>query len=264
MLCRCVCCCILLFLPALVYGDEQLVISSATYDPTSNAITIKGRSFGLNPIVTFNLVQIQTGDVSPCEASSPETCLIVKLPTPAPGPGSYMLRVIRTNPAGHPKNGQTDFDVFDITLGKVGPQGPPGNSLQCVDANNRIIGNYMDHSTIWSSAGGVIYFMVVNQENLHGSLLWYESADCSGQPYYSIFSPPYSIPFAAVGPPGFSVFVPDEAFSAQDIQTRSYWDQNGLPNQNRCLNWSGNVRAIRAKSLIKLNVTPPFKARQVP
>jgi TonB family protein len=140
MLRQCLCCLACIFLlPGLASGDVLLVISSAAYNATANTITINGRNFGKIPIVTFDHSQVDARNVSDCNPSSPVTCIKAILPSPAPSPGSYQIRV--TN-----KQAPLLFDLFKVTIGTIGPRGDtraagPGydNVNRFVDCGSRTI-----------------------------------------------------------------------------------------------------------------------------
>ena len=118
--------------PMLAFGDDQLIISSATYHPLDKTIVINGKNFGdYPPIVIFDMATLPSQDVSVCDSMSWGTCVAAKL-ADQPSSGSYLLRIIRTDKTGKPRLGQPDFDVFDVAVGSGGSgelpglTGPPG------------------------------------------------------------------------------------------------------------------------------------------
>lgn len=94
-------------------GPTRLVIVSARVDVTAGTLTIDGHDFDDGQLtVTLNGMPLVVMSVTASE-------IVSTLPAGL-DPGTYLLTV-SVGPA------VTQFDSFNVTLGAVGPQGPPGS-----------------------------------------------------------------------------------------------------------------------------------------
>lgn len=98
-------------------SDGDPVILNAVADLAHSQLVINGRGFNGHGALHVML----NGAALPI-VSSTSRRIVATLPAVVE-PGSYLLNVGR----GHEHRGQDDdFDAFEITIGAVGPQGPPG------------------------------------------------------------------------------------------------------------------------------------------
>jgi hypothetical protein len=89
-----------------------LVITSATYDPVNQQLTIHGRSFGTaTPSVWFEFEPLTVLNATP-------TTIVAALPPPSPG-GTFLVTISRGG-------GLLDTSVFLVAIGTEGPRGPEG------------------------------------------------------------------------------------------------------------------------------------------
>jgi hypothetical protein len=105
--------------PTPAAAAAPLVIDRATVEALTNIVTVSGSDFGVSPRVTLN------GAPVALLPGATDSSLRFVLPMGLP-PGSYQLVVQQTNKDGKPKHGQNDQAAFELTIGAVGPQGPPG------------------------------------------------------------------------------------------------------------------------------------------
>jgi hypothetical protein len=101
---------LLSFSPAFA---QQLVIKSAIPDHSAGTLFISGENFGSAPVVEIN------GLDSPILSASPQLLLVQVPESVVAQPGSYLLTVIRGKRA-------IERDVFNFTIGAVGPKGEQG------------------------------------------------------------------------------------------------------------------------------------------
>jgi cysteine-rich repeat protein len=94
--------------------DRQLVVTSVFADTDAEQLTIYGRHLAGHraPRVSLAGVELEVLSFDPFE-------LLTSLP-PAIAPGSHLLKVQRRG------RGERGLDLFEVTLGAVGPEGEPG------------------------------------------------------------------------------------------------------------------------------------------
>ena len=88
------------------------VISTASADPGSGILTLRGENFGDKPFVQMAQEELEL-------VSASDRLIEAKLKTIAPG--TYSI-VVRRDPKTQPNHVAT----IDVTIGAVGAQGPPG------------------------------------------------------------------------------------------------------------------------------------------
>jgi hypothetical protein len=92
---------------------QQLVIRSAVPDSNAGTLFIAGQNFGSDPSVEIDGTQVQI------LSSSPELLMVEVPASVLVQPGSFLLTVARGKKT-------TERDVFNFTIGAVGPMGEQG------------------------------------------------------------------------------------------------------------------------------------------
>ncbi len=121
--------------PSDGYGDKQLVIVSAEVmdnGRTPFVLQIRGRYFGpYKPIVLWESVPVAVTEFRTLKDDW--QIITIQLPTDRSGgtnpvSGSHLLRVMRASKQGRAMEDRESSDVFYVTIGAVGPQGPKGDA----------------------------------------------------------------------------------------------------------------------------------------
>src|SRR5260221_9386131 len=96
--------------PLAADNANSIVITSASYNPTTQMLAIEGNNFTLGTSVWIERAPLTV-------ISASQKWIEASLPTPAPG--TYLLTVSKGNSAG-------DTASFVIAIGNTGPTGPTG------------------------------------------------------------------------------------------------------------------------------------------
>ena len=96
--------------PLAADNAKSIVITSASYNPTTQILAIEGNNFTLGTSVWIERTPLTVMNATP-------SWMQASLPTPPPG--TYLLTVSKGSAAG-------DTASFVIAIGNAGPAGPTG------------------------------------------------------------------------------------------------------------------------------------------
>lgn len=157
--------------------------------------------------------------------------------------------------------------------GPAGPAGTGGPAWKLLDSNGQEVGRAASDyfgaflTVVFEHAGRPFFLVLFDKNHLGGPLFgYYSTPDCSGTPYYEFGTnsdPKDFLPITtSIGPPGRTVYVPDEAATPVQVEFQSYYDS--ASEQCRPNVFSGTV-ARPFVPLVDLDTyfTPPYHVEMV-
>jgi hypothetical protein len=150
-----------------------------------------------------------------------------------------------------PANGQNAAEVVDANDQVVGVVIGSTSSIDALDTSNRV--------AMLGRAGGRSFTLIAESSHLEGAQVFFESSDCSGQPYQYVSSS--LSPVGSFIPPGANVYVPEVNATPQSIEARSA-RADIFPFFQPCASRSETMDAVPLEFLADLGeVSPPFSIR---
>ncbi len=157
--------------------------------------------------------------------------------------------------------------------GPPGPAGTGGPAWKLVDSVGQEVGRAasdfigVDLTIVFEHAGRPLFLVLLDKNHLIGPLTpYFSTPDCSGVPYYEVGTniDPKDVPpiTTFVGPPGRTVYIPDDAASLVQVEFQSYYHTT----IDQCLpNVFSGTAARPLVPLVDLDTyfTPPYHVEMV-